>query len=200
MAARPAGSFGLGLNMAYFRAHTTVSPITGAFTAIGGSFSALRGLAYEYEGPFATVMQLAAVTFGRVDSNNPGCLEDREGDPLRICKFIVPNQSVPPIRFTLQAQIPSNQTTLATLINHRSTTSGSFRMTGEYLNPQTNLFEEVGEVTVGLNGVTSLFVGDASRHVSSNRFVNVRLSLRPVGPVGAATYCLEIDQAVVQST
>ncbi|MCW5938349.1 MAG: hypothetical protein KF884_07640 [Fimbriimonadaceae bacterium] len=200
LTARPFGSWGLGNFMGYFNTHATVNPITGAFTGSGGSFVSLRGVAYEFDGPFANIMQLGTVTFGRVVSNTPGCLDDREGDPLRVCKFIVPNQTVPPIQFSLITQVPSNPTTMASLINHRVTSAGSFTMSVDFLNPRLNLYENLGNIAVGSNPATSFVVGDVDRHVSNTRMVNMRLSLRPNGPVGAAVFCLEIDQAVVQST
>jgi len=45
------------------------------------------------------------VQYGKVQAGNVASLVGEDGDMLRICRFIVSNQSVAPVTFTLQARL-----------------------------------------------------------------------------------------------
>lgn len=173
---------------------------TGALFPVGTTTPAFPiGAAYRTDRFIVPRVTLGTVNFGRVERNNLGCLEDRDGDALRVCKFVVPNQSVPPIRFELLVDGATGQSTFASYFKGRMTTAGAFNYTVEAKNIATGAFETVFIRLLGSSFLTEVDgFGSTSRYFSTvNGDATLRINIRPTGPVGATSYCLELDQFAV---
>lgn len=198
--ARPVATSGISNFLGCFNTTSSVNTLTGTFAQTGGSLSSIRGVAYRHVGPFRSEMDFLSASTGRVDSNSATCLDDRDRNCLRVCKFIVPNQFLPPIRFTIVGTPILNPATLALLLHHRATSAGAFRISVDFLVPRTGTFDQVGDLATTTAFTNSVFVGDPARHIANNGDTTVRVSMRPVGPVANPAFCVELDQAVLQST
>ncbi|MBL8064676.1 MAG: hypothetical protein JNM34_02340, partial [Chthonomonadaceae bacterium] len=123
--------------------------------------------------------------------------KDRDGVPLRICKFIVPNQSSPVIQFTLNFDGPTGMATFDPYFVPRMTTSGSFSFELELKRQSDGAFVSLGSTTVN-NAYKVIAARDqpASTFLDANGAGTSRIKIRQTGPSGSSSYCFEMDQAV----
>lgn len=199
--AEPDGNFSMSSFLTAFNSCQRLSPIVGALSPVGGSTSGIRGLIYENKDTVAQSGTLGIVNFGSVAANTVGCLDDRDGTPLRICRFLVPNLTVPPIQFTVNTgPITSTSTQMGYFYKGRMTAAGNFQDSLEILNVTTGQFDVMNTHPVGLSGhVVSDAIPNSANYLPANRIVTARFKVRPTGLVATQSYCYELDQFVIQS-
>lgn len=172
--------------------------VNGQFLSQAGTnLGILRGAAFPVAKGFPVANTLGVVNLGNLDQNPANCLKDREGVPLRICKFIVPNQSSPVIQFTLNFDGPTGMATFDPYFVPRMTTSGSFSFELELKRQSDGAF-----VSLGSTNVNSAYKVIAARDQPASTFLDAngagtsRIKIRPTGPSGSSSFCFEMDQAV----
>jgi len=157
-----------------------------------------RGAAYDTPKPFTATTTLGAINFGRLDQNPAGCLEDRDGTVLRVCKFIVPNQSAAPIQFELKANGPSGQTLFGVFFKGRTTASGSLTCSIEGKRLSDGGFDMLDQRKIDAAGRTFFRnFGAAAPYFDANGDGVLRVAVRTAGPVSSVGFCLELDQFAV---
>ena len=109
-----------------------------------------RGAAQGVPKRFPAVVALGNVNTGKVSQNKARCLEDRDGDPLHVCKFFVPNNSVPPIRYELNIDGHSDPTTFEMVYRAKMSVKGAFKM-----NVQAKRLSDGASLTLGTLNVST---------------------------------------------
>lgn len=177
----------------------TANLISGTLTdTVYPGFGA-RGADYALNMPFGVAGTLGAVNFGRVDSNNANCLADRDGDVLRVCKFIVPNQTVPPIQFEVNINGPSGQSIFDMLVHSRMNTSGSFRAHVDAKRISDSQFVQLFTYNPTTSYTNhSLQNLQVSTYLNANGDGTFRVRVFQTGPSSSPSYCFELDQFVVE--
>lgn len=198
--AEPPGFASVANFLSCFNTGYKISPIFGTKALLGGSTVAIRGLAYQGLTTRIVTNAVTAVNFGAISSNPFGCLEDRDGTPLRICRAFVPNVTVPPIQFVLASTpVAAGTTELALFYKSRMTAAGSFQETVEVLNANTGVFDPQVTLTANLSGhVVNAPITNATNYVPTTRVITSRFKVRPTGFVATQAYCYELDQYVIE--
>ncbi|MBS1721802.1 MAG: hypothetical protein JSS66_02220 [Armatimonadetes bacterium] len=149
--------------------------------------------------------QLAPTSFtvnlGRVDRGNLASLAQQDGDALRVCRFIVPNQQFAPVAVQLDTTCPVNS---ASSISFRAVSRmqqpGLFSQTLDCWNWSTNNWDGVDLRTDPVDTTTTtrelVGTGDLSRLLRSDGALRARYRVRQTGPASAFAWCHEMDQAV----
>ncbi|MCW5937481.1 MAG: hypothetical protein KIT11_09270 [Fimbriimonadaceae bacterium] len=155
------------------------------------SFNATAGSTNEVLAPTGFVTRL-----GRVDAGNVGSLAADDGNVLRVCKFIVPNQAVDPVNvevFTVTTR--TNPSSLTAEVKSRMQTTGAFRQRMQFLDTTNNTWVNDLDNVKNTSFSTSTLTGTApfSRYVAGNNRVTMRYTIRQTGPAGASLWCHEVD-------
>lgn len=142
-----------------------------------------------------------AVNFGQVQSGNVSSLSDDDGNALRVCKFIVPNQQVAPITVELNsAALMPFVSTFSFELRSRMANAGSFSQTLELWNWTTGAWDTTDKRTDALGTSYSNYVvnasGDPTRFVrQSDGALKSRYLVRQTGPAAVQIWCHDVDQA-----
>ncbi len=136
------------------------------------------------------------VTLGRLQRGNELSLVTEDGDELQVCKFVVPNQSVPPV-----SVIVAGNTFLPFVANYRLTTvsrmltNGAFRIRTQAFNFSTNTFTTLGSDTVGTTPVRLSYEArrDANDLVDADGTLLARYEVFQTGPAALAVWCHAMD-------
>lgn len=142
---------------------------------------------------------VATIRFGRVDSGNVASLLADDNDALRVCRFIVPNTTVPPIQAEIEAT-SSNLTSLLSLslrVKSRMVHAGAFRQTLEHFDYVQGQFSSASSTqpfppTFAVYSVPAL--GTPANFLGPNGSLKGRWSIRQVGPASVSAWCAEIEQ------
>lgn len=164
------------------------------------------GSGYHREGflltPVSTVVAPSTVTvlFGQKQSGNAASLATIDGNTLRVCRFLVPNQQTDPVQVRVEAVLPWQPMNLWFKATAKSASAGAFTWSLNLYDWTTNLFDPATNSTAGLSAQNSeletIAKGDISRYVrSSDRKVWALLRARAVGPTASLSWCVDIDQA-----
>lgn len=171
---------------------------TGQVAPIGGADRDYRGAAHGVAKKFPAVITLGTVNLGKVTMNTDGCLEDRDNDPLRVCKFIVPNINIPPIRFEVNINAPNNPAAYDLIYKAKMTTAGMFQLRVQGKQLSDGQFVTVDSANLSTTYTTEFLVnGDPTPYLSSSGNGVFRIEVQPIGPSGASNYCLDLDQFVL---
>ncbi|MBS1715771.1 MAG: hypothetical protein JST30_15700 [Armatimonadetes bacterium] len=142
-----------------------------------------------------------SVKFGKISGGGLGDISDIDGKMFRVCKFIVPNQSVAPITVEVEGNSPLAS---PSHINFRTygkmSISGLFSETVDLYDWTQSAFSTTAVNTVAVNqnlkavGVNA----DApqARFVSGTGRLRARYRIRQTGPAAAIGWCYDLDQAV----
>lgn len=138
---------------------------------------------------------------GRVNSGNVASLASKDFDYLEVCKFFVVNQSEPPVNVEVDTTNPSNSlSALSFRFYAKVTTSGNFQVTLDLFNWTQNQFDStdirVGTLNTSLAEVVVSASGDVSRYMNASKVIRARFRVKPLGPIGSASWCVDTDQAV----
>lgn len=141
------------------------------------------------------------VRLGQINSGGLGQISDIDGQALRVCKFIVPNQQVAPITVEVNGTSPvASPTQFQFRTFSRMSITGSFSETIDLFDWNLNNFSPSAVFTATL-GTTYVPIGVAadvpvSRFVGSGNAIRARYRIRQVGPASSAFWCCDMDQAV----
>lgn len=166
-----------------------------------GDFSAFNWIVTEDLA--VTRIAPAAVTLrlGRIDAGNSASLTTADGNALRVCKFLVPNQVVPPINVELSGTSPlATPNMLVFRVLSRMQQSGLFQQTLDLFDYRAGAFDPSDLSIANINqtyaeqSVTGS--GDLSRYVSNTNEVRARYRVKQTGPAASLIWCSEHDKAV----
>lgn len=175
----------------------TINPTTGVSTLVGGSLTDVRGLDFNTNFMNHSVVRSGILRLGRLEAGTIGSLLEEDNDVLRVCKFIVPNQTTPPVQMELIGDAPSTQLTQYSFtMRHRMASAGPFRCQWQVFNYATNRFVDVTELPIGLSYATHTVTpsGNLDDFVSPTREIRMKYLVRPVGPTPTPIWCHEVDQ------
>jgi hypothetical protein len=138
------------------------------------------------------------INFGRLDAGSATSLAADDGDVLRVCRFVVPNLSVPPVRVVLDGS-----TTLASVANlrfqmrSRMASSGSFSQELELFDFVLGDYRDARTETVGTSFATRMVIagGEVASYRGASGALRARYSIRKTGPSAVAAWCHEVDSA-----
>jgi hypothetical protein len=154
----------------------------------------------ENEPPTSILLELGRIDAGNVNS----LLTSGDGNVLRVCRFLVPNQQVAPITFRVNATLSGTSPlgALRFLVRSRMVDAGSFSQTLDMFNWVTNAFDLTDVATAGLNTTFSyrsvIGTGALSRYLSGTRQMTGRIRVRQTGPAAVVNWCGEFDHAYFQ--
>lgn len=141
------------------------------------------------------------VNLGQVNTGNVASLSADDGNVLRICKFIVPNQQVAPVTVQIDGSAPvTSATGLKLEFRSRMQSSGVFSLTLDLWNWSTNNWDTTNVLTTGTNTSfvlnTLTATGSISNFLrSSDGALRARYRVRQTGPSSAILWCQETDRA-----
>lgn len=137
--------------------------------------------------------------FGRIDAGNVASLLADDGDVLRVCRFIVPNTTVPPVQVEIGASGSSltNLLSLSLKVKSRMATAGSFRQTIEHFDFSqasfgSGLNTQPFPPTFAVYNVSAL--GNLGNYLGPNGSLRGRWSIVQTGPAAVSAWCAEIEQ------
>ena len=139
------------------------------------------------------------VNLGRLDAGNVASLATTDSNVLRVCRFIVPNQSVAPVTVEVNAVAPiGSASALEVLIRSRMTSSGLFSQTLDLFNWTTNTWDTVDTRTDSMSTAftdrTLVGSGTLSRLLRADGALRMRYRARSTGPVASQSWCHEVDR------
>ena len=171
---------------------------TGSVTLVGGPDTDFRGAAHGVAKKFPADVSLGTVNLGKVEDNEPGCLEDRDGEPLRVCKFIVPNTSLPPIRFELNINGPSSLTVFDMVYKAKMSAAGGFRMNIQAKRLVGGLFDTIATMNLSTTYSTQSRVNqDSTPYLNASGNGVFRIEVQQTGPSASPSFCFDLDQFAV---
>lgn len=141
-----------------------------------------------------------SITFGRLNSGNLASLNSVDGNNFQMCKFLVPNTTVPPIRVEFSGTSPSNTVGYVDFIVYaKMVTNGLFSHTMEMWNYNTNNWDAVDLRTDVINTVLTrwdlISSGNHSRFIGPANAIRARISIRQTGPAANPNWCSDHDFA-----
>jgi photosystem II stability/assembly factor-like uncharacterized protein len=139
------------------------------------------------------------VRFGRLDSGDVASLAADDGNPLRTCKFLVPNLGVAPITVEVDgATMSAAPTGVRLAVRSRFVTVGNFRQTLDMYDWTAGQFDptdvRADALTSPYNTVELVGTGDVGRYIGTGGALRARYRIVPTGPVAAAAWCVEHDR------
>lgn len=134
---------------------------------------------------------------GRRDSGNLNSTFADDNDMLRICKFIVPNQSAAPINIefdsTVPADYPIRTVEFQTIV--KANTVG-LQQDVQLWNYLSNSWDPSVLTSITLNEQETTALGAPDPNVEGvTRNVKSRVRVRQIGPVTLSIWCVELDLA-----
>ncbi len=139
------------------------------------------------------------VNLGRIDAGSVASLATTDGNVLRVCRFVVPNQTVAPVTVQVNGTAPVGSTTaLEVFVRSRMSVTGLFTQNLEVFNWVTNTWDTVDTRT---DNSTTTFAdrvllgsGDLTRLLRTDGSLRVRYRVRNTGPAASPTWCHEVDR------
>lgn len=159
------------------------------------------------EHSFGEVVDVApsriTVVYGRVMAGSASSLSTPDGDPLTVCRFTVPNGSVAPITFRIEAQAPANTGLSTFRLTSRQSALGVFNQSLNLFDWSRNVFDPYTNVTNGLSDTYAEAVcnsvGDPAKYVrASDRKMMALVRVRPLGPTLFLGWSADFDCASFQ--
>ncbi len=142
------------------------------------------------------------VRLGRVARGTEWSLAEPDGDALRLCKFVVPNATTPPINVEFDGWTSlANPGALRFRTLTRTTSSGAFSGTVELWDWILGRWDPADAATGTLGPayrqIEAIGTGALSRYVQDRTgSVRARLRVRTTGVVASQAWCADVDQAV----
>jgi hypothetical protein len=140
------------------------------------------------------------IRFGRQDAGNNGSLAQPDGNPLRMCRFIVLNQSTAPVTVEVNGTSPvALPLFLEFQTVSRTSTSGSFTETLDMYDHVADAFDAVDARTFAIStnyDRRAVFgTGSLARYVGPGNALRARFRIRQTGPAASFSWCAEHDVA-----
>lgn len=144
--------------------------------------------------------EIFTVVFGQVAAGGRRSLYTTDGDALRMCRFLVPNQQVAPITYTIEGtSVYDTLSSLALVVNSRMVTAGLFSQTLDLFDWSTNSFSATDTRTDAINTTyaarTLNATGNVGRYLGPDHQVRGRVQIRQTGPTANPNWCAEFDEA-----
>ncbi len=172
--------------------------VVGVFSISNANAAVSRGVV-ALSGPIPP--DKVTVRLGRREAGDLASFAAQDGNVYRVCKFIVPNQTVPPVNVEVEAVSPDpvlGRVGLRTVA--RMTVTGSFQQRLELWDWSASRWDPTDTVASAISTTLRTLVvqstGNANRYLDPNRRLRARYTVRPTGPVGTNAWCVETDQAV----
>jgi len=134
---------------------------------------------------------------GRIEGGNNASLAGIDGDLLRVCKFIVPNNQVAPVTVEVTSSVPAVPQYLSLLSVSRMTTAGVFQQTLDMFDFAGSGFNSGDART---DAITPTFdtrilgaTGGTARYVGNANAIKARYRVRRTGPSSSSAWCSEHD-------
>ncbi|QYK57753.1 MAG: hypothetical protein KF884_09360 [Fimbriimonadaceae bacterium] len=145
-----------------------------------------------------SVPSLFRVVYGRTDTGNAASLSAIDGNVLRICRFLVPNQQVAPVTVEVESTTPvTDPASVAFQTVARATSAGNFTETLDLFDWQANQFVDPANSSLD----TTFRLAEAKSSVNASRFIGAggalkaRYQVRANGPTAVPSWCIEHDRA-----
>lgn len=141
----------------------------------------------------------ATVLLGRLDAGDATSLRQEDGAVLRVCRFIVPNQTVAPIQLQVDGTTSVAPQLLDFTVRSRMATVGSFSQTLELFDWTSNAFDPTDRRTdaIDTNFAARTQAGSGSvAKYSASGALRGKVSVRQTGPSASVVWCHETDLAV----
>lgn len=139
-----------------------------------------------------------SLVFGRQDAGNLTSLAAVDGDSLRVCRFIVPNATVPPVRVQVDSTVGLSQLeTLVFTLHSRMVHAGAFALELELFDFASGQYRDLASISLGTAFVSRSVAGGGTVNdfLGAGGALRARYSVRSVGPTAVAAWCHEADQA-----
>jgi photosystem II stability/assembly factor-like uncharacterized protein len=151
-------------------------------------------------GPALTSVPVSfRVVYGRTEAGNVASLGAIDGNLLRVCRFMVPNQQVAPVTVEIEGSTTiTDPASVAFRTVARAPSGGSFAETldlfdwqaGQFVNPSVSALEPSFRLAETKTAVA------ASRFVGAGGALKARYQVRATSPTAVPSWCVEHDQAV----
>lgn len=143
------------------------------------------------------------MVYGRVAAGSASSLALLDNDALTVCRFTVPNGSVSPVTFRIEAQAPINTGLSTFRLTSRRSSTGMFNQSLNLFDWSRNLFDPYTNVTNALSdtygGAVCASVGDPAKYVrASDRKMMALVRVRPLGPTLFLGWSADFDCASFQ--
>lgn len=140
-----------------------------------------------------------AVRFGRIERGDVSSLRADDNDALRVCRFLVPNTTVPPVQVEVEATTSNLSNVLGLVLGAKSRMvhAGSFRQTLEHYNFAQGSYGSASNTqpfppTFAVYSVSAL--GNVADYIGPSGALKGRWSVRQVGPASVSVWCAEVEQ------
>ncbi len=142
-----------------------------------------------------------AVRLGRLDAGNAASLANVDGNALRVCRFIIPNQQVAPVTVEVNGTAPSSTASALEVVSlSRMTVNGLFSQTLDLFDWSIAGFSPVDFRTDSINTTYQTrslnATGNVSRYIGAGNALVARYRIRQTGPAASPSWCSEHDQFV----
>ena len=177
---------------------TGIVPISSAEVVVTGFTSSANSETHTFRlrpalniKPTSSTLRFGQLTLGGLSS-----LYSDDNDYYEVCKFIVPNQTIPPINVEFDSSIPLEYPliglTFETIV--KANTPGLQQDT-QLWNWLTSSWDTSTLTPLSLAEAKTVVNGLPDPHVQSmTRNVKSRIRVRQVGPVVVSLWCVEIDK------
>ncbi len=140
------------------------------------------------------------VALGRRDAGNLASLTTVDGDALRVCRFVVPNQQVDPVNVEVTSTAPGNTLSELTFRStSRATLNGLFGQSLDLFDYSLNQWSATATrtdaLTTGYQTVDLVVGTNPGQFRGPNNELRARYRVRTTGPVANPAWCVETDQA-----
>ncbi|MBL8065085.1 MAG: hypothetical protein JNM34_04410 [Chthonomonadaceae bacterium] len=177
-----------------------VSPLQGGGLLVGGAEhvnGVQVGFVRRLQAELKVVSALATIRLGRLNSGNLVSLIDDDGNQYEICKFLVPNQSTPPINVEFDsvvgADYPANNIEFKVV---SSATTTGLQQNVELWNWTNGTWDSSNLQNMLLTEQSSLTAGVSGNHIQpATRQVRARVRVAVTGLVLSSNWCVRLDQA-----
>jgi len=148
--------------------------------------------------PVVVTPNTFAVTYGQVAQGDANSLLAQDGDALRVCKFLVPNQQAAPVNVQVSGVCPAGTLeSLKLVVRSRMVNNGVFAQTLALFDFADGAYSTVDKrtdsLTTAYKTVELPATLDPGRYVSGSRVVRVRYQVAQTGPSSVSLWCHDVD-------
>jgi hypothetical protein len=135
---------------------------------------------------------------GRIEAGDAASLGRLDGAPLRVCRFIVPNATTPPVQFEIEGSTSFGAlTTLNLTCVARATATGTFEHRMELFDWTSNAYRDVRTDSLGTAYGTFALSGTGAvgQYRGTGGLLRAKVSVYTTGPAASLNWCVETDEA-----
>ncbi|MBL8065227.1 MAG: hypothetical protein JNM34_05140 [Chthonomonadaceae bacterium] len=174
-----------------------INQTTGASSIIGGNLADVRGMDAQTAFPYPAIPNSFTTRLGQHTGGNVQSLVEEDDNKVETCRFIVPNQSAPPVQLEFESFSPFLQLDSYVFgMKHQALNAGSYQCEFLAFDNVANRFLLEATRTFGTTLVHQGFAGSGNldRYVAPNGSIRVRVHIKPIGPTPVQTWCHGVDQ------